>query len=97
MNDSADCSALVLSHRRKVREAADALAEVRLLLLTAVADEVDSSHAVQRESLQAGRHSDVLLRDALRLTATAERLMTEARAILGECGPVAARSGPAST
>ncbi len=90
MNDSADCSALVLSHRRKVLEAADTLAEVRALLLTAITDEVDSARAVQREAAQAARHTDRLLHDAQRLTGTAERLVVEARAILSECGPAAA-------
>jgi hypothetical protein len=90
MNDSADCSALVLSQKRKVLEAAEALTEARTLLLAAARQEVDSSHAVQREALQASRHADVVLRDAQRLAASAQRLVTEARAILGECGPLPA-------
>jgi septum formation topological specificity factor MinE len=90
MNDAADCSALVLSHRRKVRAAADALAEVRSLLLTVVAEEVDSVPALVRAVRGTDPSSDDVLRDALRLTTTAERLITEARAILSECGPLAA-------
>jgi hypothetical protein len=85
MYDSAECSALVRSHTRKVMEAADALGRARLQLLAAVTDECASAASTQAQAAGAVRRSDDVLRTAMRLTATAERLMADARALLGEC------------
>jgi hypothetical protein len=92
MNELADCSGLVLTHQRKVVAAADVLGEVRARLLAAAAEAMASqstTSALCAQSSQARRRSDALLRDALRLTAAAERLITDARAILSECEPAA--------
>jgi hypothetical protein len=67
------------------------LSEVRARLLAAAAEatgsESEAASALCAESSQARRRSDALLRDALRLTAAAERLVIDARAILSECDP----------
>jgi septum formation topological specificity factor MinE len=84
MEQSLGDLSLVLAHERKVRQAVWVLELVRDQVLAAMADAVDSSDALQREASQTEHRSRQLIGEAIRLTATAERLVAEARAIHGE-------------
>lgn len=75
---------LVRAHERKLREAVGVLEQVRHHVFDAARELRDSSQALHRQAAQAGRRSRDLVADAARLTAVAEQLIADARAIQGE-------------
>lgn len=85
--------ALVLAHERKLVETFDVLWQARQRLLAGAADVRDSSLALKRQAALAECRSQQLLIGAAGLTATAERLFVEAKAIHGELDPLALTSG----
>lgn len=85
--------ALVLAHERKLVETLDFLKQARERVLAAAADVRDSSLALKRQAALAECRSHQLLVDGAGLTATAERLFVEAKAIHGELDPLALTSG----